>query len=46
MKVRLGVTTGPQRMTKAHLKVDTESHTCEIDADGPWKPRGPLEKAA
>jgi hypothetical protein len=46
MKVRLIVTTGPQHMAKAHLKVGTESHACEIDADGPWKSRGPVEKAA
>ena len=40
MKVRLGVLGGPQRMTKALLRSGTESHACEIDADGPWKSLG------
>ena len=46
MKVRLGVTSGPQRMTKAYLKVGAENHACEIDAAGPWKSRGPSGRAA
>lgn len=40
MKVRLGILAGPRRMAKARLRVGTENHACEIEADGPWKSLG------